>query len=126
MQRSSSDWADPEGEEEAGEPGAVAVSVGSDIRGGAAGWVLGNEVKNDYVQGQSRRRGISSEASSYVRAAQGEPLGCFVHLAGHETVSRELPFQSDFRVRLVEELDQSLDTFRGNYGIHATRRDEHS
>jgi hypothetical protein len=39
------------------------------------------------------------QASSYASALQGEPLGGFTHLAGHETVAGELPFERDIGVR---------------------------
>src|SRR5687768_1910760 len=61
------------------------------------------------------------EASSYLRAPQGEPIGRFLDFTGDEIVPAQLPLECHFSATLVEERDQFLHAFGRDDRIHFSR-----
>src|SRR5215210_5527719 len=113
MQRSSSDWPEPDGVEGGADRVAEAVSVGWDIGSYCA--------PENGIYARCHAGWFSRlETSSYARALQGKPIRRFTHFTGHQTVSRELPLEGDFCVRCLQQLNQSLHAAGRNDWIHST------
>ena len=95
MHRSSSDWLDDAdgGDEESADREAVAVSAGWDI------WELYATGDEGHAQQCCAEVDSHLETSSYPGAMQGKPLRGFAHIGRHQTMTGELPFESDFGVR---------------------------